>query len=259
MEFARSADGTRIAWQRGGTGPLLVIVNGALSDHTTTNVLRPLLEPHFTVVGFDRRGRGESGDTRPYALKREVEDVAAVIAANGPGAIVFGHSSGAVLALEAAMHGLPITKLAVNEPPYILPGTRPLPGPEVNGQLALLAKADDRAGMVELFLREEVGLPGAAVRQMEQSPGWPRMLELAPSTRYDALLLDRHEVPRTRLTGIRIRTLVLAGGASFPWIVTTARTVAGLVPRAELRILPGQAHSPAPDVLCPELVSFFGS
>lgn len=126
MEFARSADRTRIAWYSGGSGPALVVVNGALSDHTTTDVLRPLLEPHFTVVGFDRRGRGASGDTHPYSLEREVEDIAAVIAANGPNALVLGHSSGAVLSLEAAMRGVPITRLAVNEPPYILPGTRPL-------------------------------------------------------------------------------------------------------------------------------------
>jgi pimeloyl-ACP methyl ester carboxylesterase len=259
MEFARSADGTRIAWNRGGSGPLIVVVNGALSDRTTTDVLRPLLEPQFTLVGFDRRGRGASGDTHPYALEREVEDIAAVIAANGPSAMVFGHSSGAVLALEAVMRGLPITKLAVNEPPYILPGTRQLPAPQTNGQLALLAKADDRAGMVELFLSDVVGLPPTAVKQLAQTPGWAPMLALAPSVRYDALLLGRHEVPQHRLTGIGIRTLVLAGGASFPWIVTTARTVADLVPRAELKMLPGQAHNAAPDVLCPELIAFFGS
>jgi len=259
MEFAKSADGTRIAWQSGGTGPVLVVVNGALSDHTSTDALRPLLEPHFTVVGFDRRGRGASGDTHPYSLEREVQDVAAVVAANGSGALLFGHSSGAVLALEAVMRGVPIARLAVNEPPYILPGTRPVPPAETNGQLALLAKADDRAGMVELFLRDVVGLPAAAVKQMRQTPGWASMLELAQSTRYDALLLGRHEVPQHRLTGIGIRTLVLAGEASFPWIITTARTIADLVPRAEFVTLAGQAHSPAPEVLCPELIAFFES
>ncbi len=246
MEFARSADGTRIAWISGGSGPVLVVVNGALSDHTTTNAIRPLLEPHFTVVGFDRRGRGSSGDTHPYSLEREVEDIAAVIAANGPNAFVFGHSSGAVLSLEAAMRGVPITRLAVNEPPYILPGTRPLPPAEVNGQLALLAKADDRAAMVELFLRDVVGLPAMAVQRMAESPGWTQMLELAPSTRYDALLLGRHELPQQRLTRIGIRTLVLAGSASFAWIVATARAIADLVPRAELAMLPGQHTAPRP-------------
>lgn len=113
--------------------------------------------------------------------------------------------------------------------------------------------------MIELFLRDVVGLPAAAVVQMSGSPGWAQMLELAPSTRYDALILGRHELPQQRLTRIGIRTLVLAGSASFPWIVATARAISDLVPRAEFAMLPGQTHSPAPDVLCPELISFFGA
>jgi pimeloyl-ACP methyl ester carboxylesterase len=259
MELAKSADGTGIAWNRGGSGPVLVVVNGALSDHTSTDMLRHWLEPHFTVVGYDRRGRGESGDNRPYAIEREIEDLAAVIAANGSSAVVYGHSSGAVLALEAAMHDLPIDRLAVNEPPYILPGTRPLPAPEVNGQLALLAQHGDRAAMIDLFLREMVGVPGGTVRQMEQSPQWPAMLELAPSARYDALLLGRFELPQTRLSALGVKTLVLAGGASYDWIIATARAVADLIPRAEYHVLPGQSHSPAPHVLCAHLIGFFGS
>jgi len=257
MEFVKSPDGTRIAWTSGGNGPALVVVNGALADHTTTEALRHWLEPHFTVVGYDRRARGESGDTRPYTVEREVEDLAAVIEAAGSPALVYGHSSGAVLALEAAMRGLPIAKLAVSEPPYILPGTRPMPGPEINGQLLLLSQHGDEAAMIDLFMRELVGLPGGAVRQMEQSAQWPAMLKLAPSLRYDALLMGRFELPQTRIASIGVKTLVLAGGASFDWIISTARTVADLIPRAEYHVMPGQQHNPAPHVVCSHLTGFF--
>jgi pimeloyl-ACP methyl ester carboxylesterase len=259
MEFVKSADGTRIAWTSGGHGPALVVVNGALSSHSSTDPLRHWLEPHFTVVGYDRRARGDSGDTRPYSVEREVEDLAAVIAANGKSAFVYGHSSGAVLALEAAMRGLPIAKLAVTEPPYILPGTRPVPGPEINGQLLLLDQHGDRTTMIDLFMREIVGLPGGAVRQLEQSPQWLTMLEMAPSLRYDALLMGRFELPQARISSIGVKTLVLAGGASFDWIIATARAVADLIPRAEYQVMPGQQHAPAPHVLCSHLTGFFGS
>lgn len=257
MDFLKSADGTPIAWNRGGTGPFLVVVNGALSDHTSTDMLRHWLEPHFTVVGYDRRGRGESGDARPCAAEREIEDLAAVVGACGSPVFLYGHSSGAVLAMEGVWHGLPIARLAVDEPPFILPGTRPFPPPDLNGQLALLAQNGDRAGMIELFLRECVRAPGGVVRQMEQSPQWPAMLAMAPSLRYDALLLGRFELPQARLSGIGIKTLVLAGGDSYDWLITTARTVADLIPRAEYRVLPGQPHMPAPHVVCPHLIDFF--
>lgn len=155
------------------------------------------------------------------------------------------------------MHGLPIARLAVNEPPYILPGTRPLPPPELAGQLTLLAQVDDREAMVELFLRDEVGVPAAAIKQMQAQPAWKSMIAMAPSVLHDARLLGRHEVPSGRLSRIGIPTIVFGGGASFPWLLATARAVADFIPRAEFRLLPDQPHSPAPHVLCPELVSFF--
>ena len=259
MDFTKSADGTRIALYPGGNGPTLIVVNGALSDHASTDMLRHWLEPHFNLVGYDRRGRTNSRDTRPYALEREIEDLAAVIHATGKEAMVFGHSAGAVLALEAAMHGLPITRLAVNEPPYILPGTRPMPPAQLNGQIALLAQIDDREAIVDLFLRDEVGLSAAEVRQIQAQPTWRSMVALAPSVRYDLLMLGRHELPASRLAGIHIPTMVLSGGASYGWIVASAKATSEFIPRAEYRVLPDQPHTPAPHVLCPELVRFFGS
>jgi pimeloyl-ACP methyl ester carboxylesterase len=259
MEHVTSADGTRIAVERGGSGPPLVIVNGALSVGTTSNMYGPLLEPRFTLVRYDRRGRGGSGDGPAYAPEHEIEDLAAVIDAVSVhgSAFVFGHSSGAILALEAAMHGLPISRLAVNEPPYIVEGTRPRPPLEIADQISARIAAGDREGALRTFFVGQVGLPPAAVEQLEGSPDWPPMLAIAHTAAYDSALTVHSEVPADRLAMLRLPVLVLRGGASFPWIGETARHVADAVPGAELVTLPGQPHSPAPEVITPELVRFF--
>src|SRR5665213_3018585 len=129
MEQAKSADGTTIAFDRSGEGPALILVSGALSNGSSAIPLAELLAPKFTVYRYDRRGRGSSGDTPPYAAEREIEDLGTIIAEAGGSAFVFGHSSGAVLALEAAARKLPITRLVVYEPPYILEGDRSGPAP----------------------------------------------------------------------------------------------------------------------------------
>jgi len=259
MAVAKSADGTKIACYRGGAGPVLIVVNGALSDHTSTDLLRHWLEPHFTLVGYDRRGRTNSGDTKPYALEREIEDLAAVIHAHGQEAMVYGHSAGAVLSLEAAMRGLPISRLAVNEPPYILPGTRPLPPPELAGQVTLLAAMNEAEAIADLFLRDELGLPASDIAWLKRQRTWPALVKLAPSVQYDLLLLGRHELPTTRLAGIHIPTMVLSGSASYGWIATSAKVVAEMIPRAEHRVLHDQGHNPMPHILARALLRFFGN
>jgi len=257
METVQSKDGTRIAFERSGAGPAIVLVNGALTERSAFAALRPLLDPCFTLVAFDRRGRGDSGDTPPYAPERELEDVAAVIAAAGAGAFVYGHSSGAILALRAAASGLPIRRLAVTEPPFILRGTRPLPPADVLARIEGLVAAGDRDGALRAFLGEQVGISAPALQAMAASPVWPRMLALAHTTPHDTAIAGTYDVPVAALAGIAIPTLVLRGGASFPWIGETARAVAAAIPHAELATLEGQTHSPAPDVLAPALVRFF--
>jgi pimeloyl-ACP methyl ester carboxylesterase len=226
---------------------------------TTSNTLGPFLEPHFTLVRYDRRGRGASGDGSVYAPEREIEDLAAVLeTASEPGtAFVFGHSGGAILSLEASMRGLPIRRLAVNEPPYIVEGTRPRPPLKIADKLRDLIAAGDREGALLAFLIEQVGLPVPAVEQMRGSPIWPQMLAIAHTAAYDSALSVHSEIPVERLSGLRMPVLVLRGGASFPWIGETARRVSEAVPDAELVTLPDQPHSPAPEVLAPELVRFF--
>ncbi len=259
MEHVTSADGTSIAFERGGSGPALVVVNGALSVGTTSNALGPFLEPVVTLVRYDRRGRGASGDATAYAPEREIEDLAAVLEAiSGPGeAFVFGQSSGAILALEAAMRGLPMRRLAINEPPYIVEGTRPRPTLEMTDELRDRIAAGDREGALLTFLVDHVGLPVPAVEQMRGSPAWSQMLAMAHTTAYDSALTVHSEIPVERLAGLLMPVLVLRGGASFPWIGESARRVSQAISGAELVTLRGQPHSPAPEVLAPELVRFF--
>ena len=259
MERVTSADGTSIAFERGGSGPALVVVNGALSVGTTSNALGPVLEPRFTLVRYDRRGRGASGDGAAYAPEREIEDLAAVLEAVAePGAaFVFGHSSGAILSLEAAMRGLSMQRLAVNEPPYIVEGTRPRPPLEVADELRDRIATGDREGALRHFLVDQVGLPVPAVEQMRGSPIWPQMLAIAHTAAYDSALTVHSEIPIERLARLSMPVLVLRGGASFPWIGETAERVAEALPDAQLATLPDQPHSPAPEVLARELVRFF--
>jgi pimeloyl-ACP methyl ester carboxylesterase len=259
MQKVRSADGTLIAVETSGAGPALVLVNGALTDRLAATPLRPLLEARLTVVAYDRRGRRDSGDTAPYAPQREIEDLAAVIASTGGPAFVYGHSSGGILALRAAIQGLPIARLAAYEPPFIVQGTRPLPAADLGARMTALAASGDREGALRLFLVESVGHPPAALARISASPAWPRMLVLAHTTPYDSAVAGSFEVPRAALAALSLPLLMLHGNASFPWIIQTARAVAEAVPRAEEVMLEGQPHSPAAEALAPALLRFFAS
>ncbi len=253
-----SRDGTRIVMESSGSGPALVVVNGALSDWSAVAGLRPHLDAQFTVVAYDRRGRGGSGDTPPYAPEREIEDLAAVIEAAGAPAFVYGHSSGGILALRGAMAGLPMRGLAVYEPPYILPGARALPPESATARLEAAVKLGDREGALREFLLEQVGLPTAALEAMMASPVWPRMLSLAHTTPYDAMLSGTSVFSlRDALAKVSVHTTVLFGTASFPWIVATARAIAQGLPKATLAGLEGQTHQVAPEVLAPTVARFF--
>jgi pimeloyl-ACP methyl ester carboxylesterase len=257
MDTTVSRDGTRIAYETSGSGPPLVVVNGALSDRRTTAALRPRLDSGFTVVAYDRRGRGDSGDTSPYAPEREIEDLAAVIHAVGAPAFVFGQSSGGILALRGAVGALPIRSLAVNEPPFLLPGLRPVPGADIPARMAARIAAGDREGALQIFFGDQVGIPAPALAQLRASRAWTAMLALAHTAPYDAAVAAESELSAVAVGKLAIPTLVLTGGASFPWLGATARAVAEAIPGAVLDVLPGQQHSPAPDVLAPALIRFF--
>jgi pimeloyl-ACP methyl ester carboxylesterase len=256
METTRSFDGTSIAFDREGDGPPLIVVVGAFCDRSTSIGLAGLLAPHFTVLRYDRRGRGSSGDTAPYAVGREIEDLEAMMAAAGGSAFVFGHSSGAVLALEAVIGGLPATKLAVYEPPYILEGTRGRPD-RLAERVSELLVADRPSDAAELFLLEGPETPPEVVTMMKRAPLWSRFEESAHTLPNELAVVGDQRVPADRLGGVGISTLVLGGADSPAWAREAVEVVAGSIPGSQYRVLDGQTHNAADDVLAPVLASFF--
>lgn len=245
LNTVTSADGVTIAYERSGSGPALVIVNGALSTKETGAPLALLLDPEFTVYRYDRRGRGDSSDAGSSTPVDEVQDLAAVVAATGETPFVFGQSSGAALALEAAAAGVPMRGLVVNEPPYV-PGSGT--AAQTASELAALAADGRRDEAVERFMQGS-GIPQAIIEQTKASPAWPGLLALAHTLAYDLRLLNEGVVPVLRLSAIACPVLGTAGSLSPPWAAASVTTVAEAVPDGEWRVLPDQAHNIAPDVL----------
>src|SRR6266516_850021 len=197
MITTTSADGTAIAADRTGSGPALVLVAPALATRTAFAPLAGLLAPHFTVYAYDRRGRGDSGDTPPYVADREIDDLVAVIRAAGGSASVFGHSSGAVLALDAAARDVDdagVTKLALYEPPFIIDG-EPMPA-DFAEQLAGLVAADRRSDALALWMRSTVGMSDEAIAQARTQPWWPALEAVAHTTPYDATITAQYMTGR---------------------------------------------------------------
>jgi len=257
MRTVQSADGTSIAFDRAGDGPPLILVVGALQDRSATRALAALLRGHFTVYSYDRRGRGSSGDTHPYSVDREIADLGAVIAEAGGPAFVYGHSSGAVLALEAAASGAAITKLAVYEPPYVVEEGLARRRVALGGELTGLLSADRPGDAVRRFLAGAVQMPPHAVSVLQASRLWPAMETLAPTLLYDLAVLDGGLIPAGRLAKIRLPALFLDGAASPDWARASVRAAAALVPGASYISLEGQDHNVAAHVLSPLLTDFF--
>jgi pimeloyl-ACP methyl ester carboxylesterase len=260
MRKVRSKDGTAIAFDRSGDGPSIILVGGAMSTRSASVPLAALLAPHFTVFAYDRRGRGDSGDTAPYAVEREVDDLAALISEAGGSAFVFGHSSGAALALEAA-RGLAITKLALYEPPFIVDDSRPpLPGDYVT-QLNELIAAGRRGDAVAYFMTTGVGVPGDMVAQMHHDPMWPALEDVAHTLPYDGTIMGDtmrgNPLPLKRWASVTVPTLVMDGGESPAWQRTAVQALVDVLPHAQRRTLEGQTHGVAPDALAPVLEEFF--
>ncbi|HUG88451.1 MAG TPA: alpha/beta hydrolase [Actinomycetota bacterium] len=256
METVRSNDGTRIAFDRLGEGPPLVLVCGGSVDRTSNAELARLLASSFTVFNYDRRGRGDSGDTKPYAVDREIEDIAAVFEAAGGEASLWGSSSGAALALLAAGSGLPVTKLALWEPPFVPEGL-PRPPEDQVAQYERVVEEGRRGDAVEYFMSMVVGMPPELVAGARTQPFWASQEALAHTLAYDARVMGDYSVPTERAATVTVPTLVIAGGADFPWMRETARALADAMPRGEARFLDGQGHAVDPEALAPVLKEFF--
>lgn len=264
MGTTRSADGTTIAFDTWGEGQPLIMVDGATAHRATnphaTETAR-LLSDQFRTYAYDRRGRGESTDTLPYAKERELEDLAALIedAGGGP-AVVCGVSSGAVLAMDAAAAGLPIAKLALFEPPFITDDSRPPAPRDYLASLGRHVAEGDPGAAVELFMTAAVGLPSEAVAGMRQMPFWPGLEEIAHTIAYDATFMEGtmfgEPLPTDRWTGITVPTLVMYSKGSSQWLADGATAAAELLPTATLLPVDGEEHNAPPEVLAPALRQF---
>jgi pimeloyl-ACP methyl ester carboxylesterase len=255
-----SRDGTRIAFQRTGMGRPVILVDAALCRRGfgPSGDLAELLAPQFAVITYDRRGRGASGDTPPYAVEREIEDLAALIDKAGGTASLVGTSSGAVLALEASNRLSGVRKLALYEPPLILDSSHPSTEQHWARIGAALA-AQDRGAAVDEFLRM-VGVPTLFIRLMHVMPTWSKLRAMAHTLLYDGILLEGLQRGQpllvNRWPSVTAPTLVITGSRSADWMKSGNRTLSLSLPNSQNQLLKGQRHSVKPKALAPVLAAF---
>lgn len=223
----KSKDGTVIAYEKAGQGPTLVIVGGVLGDRSQQAPLASLLESDFTVFNYDRRGHGESGNTEPHAVEREIEDLDALLDQAGGSAFVYGTSGCAVLALHATAGALgsKVRKLALWEPPFIVDDSRQAVPHDYKKRLTSMLAQGRRGDMVEYFSTEAVGMPAEFVLPMRRSPWWPAQEALAHTLINDATLMGDYSLPRAKIATVKVPTLVIDGGQT-QWLSHAADAVA---------------------------------
>ncbi|HEY7524199.1 MAG TPA: alpha/beta hydrolase [Candidatus Limnocylindrales bacterium] len=256
LNSVTSNDGTTIAYDRLGEGPAIVLVSGGSVDRQSNAGLASVLASRFTVYNYDRRGRGPSGDTQPYAIEREIEDIDAVIQAAGGSAHLYGSSSGAALALMAAK-ALPgrVRKLALWEPPFIAdPNARP-PRDTVQ-QYERMVGEGRRGDAVEYFMTQVVRLPADFAAFARTQPWWADQEKIAHTLAYDGRIMGDYSLPLETAAAVAVPTIVLAGSASMPFMSETANELARVLPNGQARILDGQEHNVDPTVIGPALAAF---
>jgi pimeloyl-ACP methyl ester carboxylesterase len=256
VDRVTSKDGTSIAYDRQGTGPAAILVGGGLDDGSENAPLATVLAQRFTVCNYARRGRGASGDTPPYAVERELEDLEALLAVLGGSAHLYGVSSGGALALEAAAAGIPVDRLAVYDVPYSVSDEAAGRWRAYVEQLGPALAEGRRGDALELFMRV-AGSPDAVIASARSSPMWPGLEALAPTLAYDAACLGDGLPPAVRLARIAQPTLVVTGGG-VEFFDEAADAVAASVPDAERLILGGESHVADAAAVAPILVRFFG-
>lgn len=264
MKKVLSRDGTPIAYDRLGSGPPLILVDGALCHRKfgPMEKLASSLAEEFTVFTYDRRGRGESGDTLPYAVEREIEDLEALIEEAGGSAHVYGVSSGAALALDAANRGASIEKLVVYEAPFIVDGSRPPLPPDYLSRLNLMIATNRRDDAVRLFMKT-VGMPSVLIGLMRFLPAWTKLKAVAHTLVYDALIVADYQrgqpLPANRWSSVTAPTLVVVGGKSPGWMRHAMRDLVDAVPNAKHRTLDGQTHMVKAKAHAPLLMEYLKS
>ena len=258
MDKVKSRDGTAIAFDKQGDGPAVIFVDGAMSTRSGKVDLAKLLARSFTVYTYDRRGRGDSGDTQPYAVEREIEDIDAMIDEAGGSAYLYGHSSGGCLALDATIAlGDKIRKLAMYEAPYNDDPANQKRWAEYLKNLSEALTADRRGDAVALFMAV-VGTPAAQIEGMRHAPFWAGMEALAPTLAYDhAGVMGDGTIPTERAARVHVPTLVMSGTSGLPFMLETANKLSKVIPGARLSVLDGQAHDVHAEALAPVLADFF--
>ena len=259
MSTVMSADGTSIDYERYGAGPVVIFIGGATQyrgvDPVTTTTTQELAAEGFTTIDYDRRGRGRSGDTAPYALAREVEDIAALINAVGGAATLYSSSSGAAIALAAAVAGVGVTRLALYEPPFFA-------GHDESAHiehLHALVVDGKNAEAVRYFMTDVAGAPAAMVEGMAQDPSWARFVAVAPTVVYDVTNLNAINTDpdwARRWAEVTVPAIVFSGDATMPGLPQAADTVAAALPNATRRVLTGEGHGPSTAGIIPPLVEF---
>jgi pimeloyl-ACP methyl ester carboxylesterase len=263
LNTLKSKDGTTLAFDQQGAGPALILVDGAMTTRLSGSKpeLARLLARHFTVYGYDRRGRGDSGDTKPYAVDREIEDIDALIDKAGGSAFLYGVSSGAVLALDATVKlGDKVKKLAMYEAPYNDdPQAQKVWGEYLKNLSEALA-SNRRGDAVALFMAL-VGMPAAQIEGMRHAPFWAGMEAVASTLAYDhaGVMGETASIPTERVARVHVPTLVMNGGNGPPFMLETAKQLSRTIPGATLRTLHGQTHDVQADALAPVLVEFFAA
>jgi pimeloyl-ACP methyl ester carboxylesterase len=262
-EFATSADGTRIAFERAGTGPVLVLVDGAFCyrEFGPARDVAKAVQDAFTVVIYDRRGRGESGDTLPYSSEREFDDLRAVIDAAGGDAYVMGQSSGAGLAYRAAAAGVPMRALVGYEAPWVgLRKNRDGSAKNYHADLDALIDSGAHAKAISYFMVDMIGAPRVMPLMMRimAAKEWTKLLAVAPTLRYDAAVMGAtFDVPTDELARVTVPTLALGGSKGAPEMRAAQETVAAAIPGAEHAVLDRQTHQVSPAALRPHFLRFF--
>jgi len=258
-----SRDGTIIAFTKRGSGPPLIIVDGAFCyrENGPATELAMQLAQHFAVFTYDRRGRGESGDTAPYSVEREIEDLRAVAREAGAVPYVLGISSGGALILQAVASGVGVKEIALYEPPYLADGNGPRSFENEKSRLQSLIAAGDHSGAVSFFMSNVYGAPRAFVVAMPilMPNAWRRNKLVVQTVPYDLTILDDRSVLNARSSSISVPTLVIGGEKSPEALRNAVDAVAAALPNARSRFLAGQDHNVSSRAVVPVLFEYFGA
>lgn len=262
MKTVMSKDGTCIAYDQAGQGIPLIMVGGALAwrKFLGAGKLAELLAPNFTVINYDRRGRGDSSDTPPYAMQREIEDIEALITAAGGQAYLYGMSSGAALALNATASGLNIKKLALYEPPFVgVDKSEYQPPKDYREQIQALIDAGQRSAAIHYFMCKVIGMPSVMGWLMRLMPIWKALKRTAHTLPYDMAIMDGFDLPTLTAGKINTPTIVIGGEKSPASLRKAVAAIADAIPNAQRKFLSKQSHNVSMQVLAPALIEFFNT